>query len=102
MFRRAGCNCWRRSRALAIAFLVGSVCAHTLIAQDMLINGGAVATPYPPMNVDANPYEAPAGQPQVQMAPPSNAWIAPPASNPPIFGAAPCEAEPAWGPPVVG
>jgi hypothetical protein len=57
------------------------------------------------MNVDANPYGAPAGQPQVQMAPPNDAWLAPPAppaANQPLFGPAPYNADPAWGPPVVG
>jgi Protein of unknown function (DUF1207) len=102
MFRRAGCYCWTRSCAIALAFLAGSICAHTLTAQDMLVNGGAVAAPYGPANSVAVPYGDPYGQPPVQAAPPSDAWIAPPATNAPLFGPAPYAVDPEWGAPVVG
>jgi hypothetical protein len=102
MFRRAGCNCWTRTCALALAFLVGSVCARTLLAQDMLVNGGAVAAPYVPMYSDANPYGPPFGPPTGQAAPPGSEWIAPPAATPPMYGPSPYAVDPAWGAPVVG
>src|SRR3954454_13708184 len=99
MFRRAGCYCWMRSCALAFAFLVGSVCAQTSTAQDMLVNGGAVAAPYAPMSYEANPYEAAVGQPSVQAGPGGEPWIAPPGTNQPLFGPAPYNADPTWGQP---
>src|SRR6185295_17064684 len=101
MFRCAGCYCWTRSCALALTFLVGSVCALSLSAQDMLVNGGAVAAPYAPMYSDANPYGVAGGQPPAQAAPPCDTWIAPSATTPPMYGQAPYATEPAWGAPVV-
>jgi hypothetical protein len=102
MFRCAGCYCWTRSCALALAFLLGSGCAQTLIAQDMLVNGGAVAAPYGSMSPVATPYGDPyGGQPPVQAAPPSEAWIAPPQAGQPMYGQAPYAADPVWGAPVV-
>ena len=100
---RAGCYCLTRSCALAFACFVGSIYAPTTLSQDMLINGGAVAAPYAPMNWDTSLYAAPGSQPQLQSAlPPNNAWIAPPVANPPLSGPAPYNADSAWGPPVVG
>jgi hypothetical protein len=91
-----------RSCALAFAFVVGSACAQASNAQDMLANGGAVASPYAPMNYEGNPYGIPAGQSQLQAGPGGEAWIASPPTNQPMFGPAPYTADPAWGPPVVG
>src|SRR5262245_54769911 len=95
MFRCA--CCWTRWCALALACLAGWFCARTSSAQDMMMNGGAVAAPYP-MSADPNTYSAFPGPPMPQ---PGDNWIGPTAAGPPGYGCPPIDADAAWGPPVV-
>ncbi len=101
MVRRAGCHFVKRKCALALAFSIVVALVHLVSAQDMLFDGPGSA-PSAPLDLDANPYAVPAGPPLVQSPPPSQAWISPPGAQPLTTYPAPCNADPAWGEPVVG
>jgi hypothetical protein len=89
--------------ALALIVAAGWACAPASFAQDMLVNGGAVAAPYGPPPLDVKPYELPAGQPMAQPAP-SDVWIAPPGLQPQVVSPVPFNpyaTAPGWGQPVI-
>lgn len=110
MFCRAGRTHWTRFCALALACLVGSACAHISSAQDMLMNGGAVAAPYGQPVMDQSQYAVPFEPPMMQAGPgPNGTWIASPGPQqqmvgPQQYSPSPYNqygADPAWGAPVI-